>query len=63
MTRPFATVLQRLIWLCVAPLLLLALWLAWADLRQQEEAHLREAATLAGNLAAFMSATLAGMLM
>jgi PAS domain S-box-containing protein len=43
--------LARLIWLCIAPLLLLAVWLAWDNLREQEARHLNEGANLAHNQA------------
>jgi len=49
--RPLASFLARLIWLCIAPLLLLAVWLAWDNLRQQEARHLREGDNLAQNQA------------
>ncbi len=50
--RPLSSFLARLIWLCMAPLLLLAVWLAWDSLREQEARHLREGANLATNYAA-----------
>lgn len=49
--RPLSSFLARLIWLCMAPLLLLAVWLAWDNLREQEARHLREGANLAKNYA------------
>ncbi len=49
--RPLATYLAWLIWLCMAPLQLLALWLAWDSLHIQEEGHLREGENLARNYA------------
>ena len=51
MTRPLATFLKRLIWLCMAPLLLLSGWLAWSNLGEIEARHQREGANLARNLA------------
>ena len=49
--RPLASFLARLIWLCMAPLLLLALWLGWDSLEEQEARHRREGANLAHNYA------------
>jgi len=49
--RPLSSFLARLIWLCIAPLLLLAIWLAWDDLQELEARHLREGANLAQNQA------------
>jgi len=49
--RPLSSFLSRLIWLCMAPLLLLAVWLAWENLQEQESRHLREGANLAKNYA------------
>lgn len=49
--RPLAAFLVRLIWLCMAPLLLLAIWLAWDSLDKQEAKHLREGENLARNYA------------
>ncbi|MCK6373131.1 MAG: PAS domain S-box protein [Zoogloea sp.] len=46
-SRPIFSLLTRLVWLCMAPVLLLAAWLAWDNLKEQEERHLREAAHLA----------------
>lgn len=43
--------LARLIWLCMAPLLLLSLWLAIDNLREQEARYRGEAADLAENTA------------
>ncbi len=51
MTRPLAAFLKRLIWLCMAPLLLLSGWLAWSNLGEIEARHQREGANLARNLA------------
>ncbi|MDX9707801.1 MAG: PAS domain S-box protein, partial [Azospira sp.] len=51
-TRSLASFLTRLIWLCMAPLLLLALWLSWDSLQKQEAKHRREGANLAHNFAA-----------
>jgi PAS domain S-box-containing protein len=50
--RPLASFLTRLVWLCMAPLLLLAFWLAWDSLQEQESKHRREGANLAHNFAA-----------
>ncbi len=49
--RSLSSFLARLICLCVAPLLLLAVWLAWDNLQEQERRHLREGAHLAQNFA------------
>lgn len=49
--RPLSTVLIRLIWLCMAPLLLLAVWLEWSHLEELEAKHLREADHHARNFA------------
>ena len=46
-SRPLAAVLARLIWLCMAPMVLLAVWLASKDLRKLEAEDLREASHLA----------------
>ena len=51
MTRPLSAFLKRLIWLCMAPLLLLSGWLAWTHLKEIEARHQREAANLARNFA------------
>jgi len=50
--RPLSSFLVRLIWLCMVPLLLFAMWLAWDSLQEQEAKHLREGANLARNFAA-----------
>jgi PAS domain S-box-containing protein len=50
--RPLSSVLARLIWLCMAPLVLLAVWLAWSHIQVLETKHLREADNLARNFAA-----------
>lgn len=52
--RPLSTFLARLIWLCMAPLLLLAVWLTRDSLQEQEARHLREGANLAHNFAGSM---------
>jgi two-component system sensor histidine kinase/response regulator len=49
--RPLSSFLARLIWLCMAPLLLVSVWLAWDNVREQEARHLREGAHLARNFA------------
>jgi two-component system sensor histidine kinase/response regulator len=49
--RPLSSFLARLIWLCMAPLLLLAIWLAWDSLQTEEEDHLRAGSNLAQNFA------------
>ncbi|MDX9707432.1 MAG: PAS domain S-box protein [Azospira sp.] len=49
--RPLSAFLTRLIWLCMAPLLLLAVWLAWDNLHEQEARHLNEGADEAQNFA------------
>jgi PAS domain S-box-containing protein len=49
--RPLTTVLARLIWLCMAPLVLLAVWQAWSHIQEQHERHLREADNLARDFA------------
>jgi PAS domain S-box-containing protein len=59
--------LTRLVALCIAPLLLLALWLAWAHVedvqREQRQAAARLARTLAGNVEHALRARLAGLQM
>ena len=37
-TRPLSAVLGQLILLCMAPMVLIAVWLAWQDLRKQDAA-------------------------
>ncbi len=49
--RPLSTVLARLIWLCMAPMVLLAGWLAWDRLQSWEAQQGAGAADLARNLA------------
>jgi PAS domain S-box-containing protein len=49
--RPLSSFLARLIWLSMAPLLLLAVWLAFDSLQSREAAHRREGANLAKNFA------------
>ncbi len=49
--RPFSSFLTRLIWLCLAPLLLLAGSLAWHHLEDLEAQHLRDGGNLAHNIA------------
>jgi len=49
--RPLSNVLFRLIWLCMAPLVLIAIWLAWQDVRHQNEWQWRRADGLAHNIA------------
>ncbi|MCM8611425.1 PAS domain S-box protein [Accumulibacter sp.] len=65
--RPLSSFLARLIWLCMAPLLLLAVWLAWNNLQEQEARHLREGANLAHNQAVahdnFLGARIAALRM
>jgi len=51
MARPLASFLSRLVWLCMLPLLLLAVWLAWSNVQEQEVRRLREAGNLARNVA------------
>ncbi|MBS0355738.1 MAG: PAS domain S-box protein [Proteobacteria bacterium] len=51
MKRPLASFLSRLVWLGMVPLLLLAVWLAWSTMHQQEVQRLREADALARNVA------------
>ena len=48
-SRLLSAVLARLIGLCIVPMVLIALWLAWRDLRAQEAQHLREAQQFARN--------------
>jgi two-component system, sensor histidine kinase and response regulator len=48
---PLKTFLRRLIWLCILPLLLLALWLAYENLRTGQIERDREAVQLARNIA------------
>ena len=43
MTRPLSAVLARLIWLCMAPMVLLAVWLSWRHLDDLDEQQQREA--------------------
>ncbi len=50
--RPLSSFLARLIWLSMAPLLLLAVWLAFDSLQSREAAHRREGANQAKNFAA-----------
>jgi two-component system, sensor histidine kinase and response regulator len=47
--RPLASFLSRLIWWCMAPLLLLAIWMAWDTLQSEEAKHRREGANLVRN--------------
>ena len=49
--RPLSAFLQRLIWLCMAPLVLYAAWLAWENVQELESRHRREGANLAQNFA------------
>jgi PAS domain S-box-containing protein len=49
--RSLSAFVSRLIWLCMTPLLLLALWLAWDNLQGSERQHLREGSNLARNYA------------
>lgn len=49
MTRPLSAVLARLIWLCMAPMVLLAVWLSWRHLDDLDEQQQREARNLARN--------------
>jgi len=49
--RPFSVFLTRLIWLCLAPLLLLSGGLAWRHLEELEAKHLSEGSNLAHNFA------------
>ena len=56
--RRLSSYLASLIWLCMAPLLLLAAWLANDQLREQESRHLREAADLARNIASTLDTRL-----
>ena len=48
---PLKTFLHWLIWWCILPLLLLALWLAYDSLRTEQAERNREAARLAQNIA------------
>ena len=48
---PLKVFLRRLIWLCILPLLLLALWLAYDNLRTGQLERDREAVQLAQNIA------------
>ncbi|MER2555732.1 MAG: PAS domain S-box protein [Thauera sp.] len=50
-TRPLSVFLTRLIWLSMAPPLLLAVWFGWDNLREQEAAFTRDAEHRAHNLA------------
>ncbi|HEY9108477.1 MAG TPA: PAS domain S-box protein [Roseateles sp.] len=50
-TRPLARLLARLVWLCMAPMVLLAVWLVWHHLAELEAQQLREAGNLARNFA------------
>ena len=51
-TRPLRVILARLVWLCMAPMILLAIWLARNHLHELEASHLQEAGNLARNFAA-----------
>jgi PAS domain S-box-containing protein len=51
-TRPLRVILARLVWLCMAPMILLAIWLARNHLHELEARHLQEAGNLARNFAA-----------
>lgn len=48
---PLAAFIARLIWFAMLPLLLLAGWLSWLNLQEQEEKHLREGQRQAQNFA------------
>jgi len=50
--RPLSAVLVRLIWLCMAPLVLLAFWLAWDHFKAQHTSQVREAENLVRNYSA-----------
>ncbi len=50
-TWPLRFWLAGLIWLCMAPLILLSVWLSWGHLKELEEKHLREAGNLARTFA------------
>ena len=50
-SRPLSAVLSQLVGWCVAPMVLLAVWLAWSHVRQLETTQLREAANIARNVA------------
>ena len=50
--RSLATVLAQGLWLCMAPVVGLAVWLAWSHLQTLETTRLREADHLARNFAA-----------
>ncbi len=47
--RPLSAVLARLIWLCMAPMILLAVWLVSNHLKGLDESQLREANNLVRN--------------
>lgn len=49
--RPLSIFLTRLIWLCMTPLLLLAIVLSWNNLKTQEQNQLREGGLLTENVA------------
>lgn len=50
-SRPLSTFLARLIWLCMAPMVLLAVWLSWRHLDGMDAKQLREAGNLVRNVA------------
>ena len=52
--RPLSSFLIQLIWLCMVPLLLLSLWLAWDSLAQEDATQRREGRNLARNYALAM---------
>ncbi len=52
--RPLSSFLIRMIWLCMVPLLLLSLWLAWQNLENEDVTHKREGGNLARNYALAM---------
>lgn len=56
--RSLSSVLARLIWLCMVPLVLLAAWLSWSHLQDREVRHLQEADNLARNFATTMDHSL-----
>jgi PAS domain S-box-containing protein len=51
---PLAALLRRLVLLCVVPLMLVASWLAWHDVRSDQVEYDQDATRLAGNCAALV---------
>ena len=62
-----ATVLSRLIWKCLLPLLFLAVWMVYYSVNTLQQERIREASVLTGNFAAsldqFLQARICGLTM